>query len=78
MTPKRQDKIKNARAAALAKAEEAFNKLDLDGNGEVDKYEVQQLAYQGVGLPDYAKIVALEANINEFFANFDADGDGKI
>ena len=35
-----QANIATARAAALATAEEAFNKLDLDGNGEVDRAEV--------------------------------------
>ena len=73
-----QANIATARAAALATAEEAFNKLDLDGNGEVDRSEVQQLASQGVGLPDNADPAAREAKINEFFASFDADGDGKI
>ena len=73
-----QANIATARAAALATAEEAFNKLDLDGNGEVDRSEVQQLASQGVGLPDNADPAAREAKINEFFTSFDADGDGKI
>ena len=73
-----QANIATARAAALATAEEAFNKLDLDGNGEVDRQEVQQLASQGVGLPDNADPAQREAKINEFFASFDADGDGKI
>ena len=78
LSEKDRQNIATARAEALAIAEEAFNKLDLDGNGEVDKQEVQQLASQGVGLPDNADPALLKALIKEFFADFDADRDGKI
>ena len=40
LSEKDRQNIATARAEALAIAEEAFNKLDLDGNGEVDKQEV--------------------------------------
>ena len=73
-----QANIATARAAALSTAEEAFNKLDINGDGEVDRTEVQQLATSGAGLPDNADPAQKEAKINEFFASFDADGDGKI
>ena len=70
--------IAQAREAALAQAEEAFKKLDLDGNGEVDREEIMKLAEQGQGLPDGASAEAKEAKIKEFLDSFDQDGDGKI
>ena len=73
-----QQAIATARAAALQQAEEAFAKLDLDGNGEVDRNEIMQLASQGMGLPEQANEAAKEAKIKEFLDSFDTDGDGKI
>jgi len=73
-----QAQIAQARVAALATAEEAFNKLDINGDGDVDKNEVMQLADQGEGLPDGANSAEKEAKIKEFFDSFDANGDGKI
>ena len=77
-TEEQQAVINNARAEALATATEAFNKLDLDGNGNVDKEEVRSLATQGLGLPEGDNAEAREAKIGEFFATFDENGDGKI
>ena len=74
LNEEQRQQIAAAREQALATAEEAFNKLDIDGNGEVDRSEVMTLAKQGQGLPAGTS----EAKINEFFATFDADGDGKI
>ena len=71
-----QEQIATARAAALAQAEEAFNKLDLDGNGEVDRQEICQLA--GAGLPEGCDEATKNAKVQEFLDSFDADGDGKI
>ena len=48
----------------------AFNELDLDGDGEIDRGEIEQLASQGGGL-DASKI-------DELFATFDTNGDGLI
>ena len=59
-----------ARATVLERVLFAFNELDLDGNGEIDRGEVEQLASQGEGLAD--------AKIDELFATFDTDGDGLI
>ena len=39
-----QEQIAVARAAALQQAEEAFNKLDINGDGEVDRSEICNLA----------------------------------
>ena len=73
-----QASIALARTAALAQAEVAFGKLDINGDGEVDRNEIMQLAEQGQGLPDGASAEAKEAKIKEFLDSFDADGDGKI
>ena len=72
------EQIAQARAAALTTAEEAFDKLDINSDGDVDRSEVAALAQQGVGLPDGANAAEKEAKIKEFFDNFDANGDGKI
>ena len=71
-----QEQIAQARAAALTQAEEAFAKLDLDGNGEVDRTEICALA--GQGLPDDCDEATKNAKIQEFLDSFDQDGDGKI
>ena len=73
-----QASIAQAREAALAQAEVAFGKLDINGDGEVDRTEIMQLAEQGQGLPDGSNQEAKEAKIKEFLDSFDADGDGKI
>ena len=72
------EQIAQARAAALTTAEEAFDKLDINSDGDVSRDEVAALAQQGVGLPDGASAADREAKIKEFFENFDANGDGKI
>ena len=46
-----QQLIDHARRAALDNAETEFNKIDINGDGEVDKYEVEKLANLGLGLP---------------------------
>ena len=71
-----QEQIATARAAALAQAEEAFNKLDANGDGEVDRTEICALA--GAGLPENCDTDTKEKKIQEFLSSFDTDGDGKI
>ena len=71
-----QEQIAQARAAALAQAEEAFGKLDINGDGEVDRSEITALA--GDGLPAGCDQATKDAKIKEFLDSFDADGDGKI
>merc|ERR1712014_546456 len=70
--------IAAARAEALQTAREAFQKLDLNGDGNVDKDELRQIAMQaelGVGNIDASE---REAKIADFFQTFDANGDGKV
>ena len=59
-----------ARATVLEKVLFAFEELDLDGNGEIDRSEVEQLASQSGGL--------VAEKINELFTTFDNNGDGLI
>ena len=69
--------IAAARADALRTAEEAFNKLDVNGDGTVTKEELQGLASastDGSG----ADTAAVSAKVQEFIDNFDQDGDGKV
>ena len=73
-----QDEIATARAQALDTAREAFAKLDIDGNGQVEKDELRQFSMQaeiGGGAIDADD---REKKIAEFFATFDTDGDGKV
>ena len=67
-------KIAEARQQALATALEAFNKIDINGDGEVDRSEVMALAKAGTGLPEDVS----QAKIDEFFAQFDENNDGRI
>lgn len=72
------EQIAVARTAALAQAEEAFGKLDINNDEEVDREEIMALASQGMGLPEQANEAAKEKKIKEFLDSFDTDGDGKI
>ena len=59
-----------SRQTVLEKVTIAFNSLDLDGNGEIDRSEVEQLASRSGGL--------VAEKINELFTTFDNNGDGLI
>ena len=67
--------IAAAKEQALSTALEAFKKLDINGDGEVDRSEIMALARSGQGLPGGA---SSEEKINQFFETFDDNGDGKI
>ena len=67
--------IAAAKEQALSTALEAFKKLDINGDGEVDRTEIMALARSGQGLPGG---VNSEEKINQFFETFDDNGDGKI
>ena len=77
LSPEQQAQISEARSQALATALEAFKKLDVDDNGEIERHEIQSLvASASSNLPNMAN--ASEEKINEFIATFDQDNDGKI
>ena len=67
-----QAKVQEAKDMALKATEEAFNSLDSDKNGTVDRDELLALmgANGGPGVD--------QGKIQEFFNTFDADGDGKV
>ena len=44
--------IDSAKAKMRSGVNLAFNKLDLDGNGEIERCEIEQLASQGIGLTE--------------------------
>ena len=71
--------IAQAREEALRTATEAFSKLDLNGDGSVDKEELRKIAADsGVNFGAEMDVAAREAKIEQFFATFDANGDGKV
>ena len=69
--------IAEARKQALAQALEAFNKLDLDGSGAIERSEIQELVRSSA-----SGMMNGEGNndqkINEFIETFDTDGDGAV
>merc|ERR1719223_907488 len=72
LSPEQQEQIREAREQALVNTKAAFEGLDTDKNGYVDKQELEQLmASQGGPGVDQSKI-------DDFFKNFDANGDGKV
>ena len=70
-----QAQIAMARQAAHTTAEEAYNKLDINGDGEVDREEFQIFAGEAAGLTDGATAEQKEAKMQIFFEEFDADDD---
>ena len=63
----------------MTNATEAFNKLDLNGDGVVDREEVRSLITKGaIYLPESATEQMKEEKIDEFFARYDENWDGKI
>ena len=73
LTEEQKSTIAQKRAEALQQAEEAFNKLDLDGSGEIERNELEQLARSSA-----SSMGGGESDINDFIATFDTDGDGKV
>ena len=76
LNEEQQATINQAREQALATALEAFNQLDVNGDGKVDRNEVAQLANAQVieGANEDLKA----QKIDEFFKSFDENGDGFI
>ena len=76
-----QNELAESRLEALEKAGRAFDRLDVNGDGEIEREEVSSLAKQGLGglarfshLDDQTR----ETKVDEFIKNFDSNGDGKI
>ena len=57
-------------------AGEAFEKLDVDGSGELEREEITQLAGQMGNFAGNEE--ERERKIDQFFKDFDTDGDGMI
>ena len=60
----------------------AYDALDANGDGSVDKSELIKFAQdnkpKGMGEPTPEQLAAAEAELNQMIAQFDADGDGKV
>ena len=64
-----------ARLSDMSRAEIEFNRLDINGDGRVDKNEVRQLLWGHLG---GSNLFDKEAKIEQFFKRADLNGDGKI
>ena len=76
-----QDELAQSRLEALEKAGRVFDRLDVNGDGEIERAEVSSLARQGLGglarLSQFDEQTR-EAKVDEFIKSFDSNGDGKI
>ena len=73
MTPEQQAEVARIRDETLVQVGEEYDKLDANGDGNVDREELIAVARsqgQGRNVP--------EADLDSFFENFDANGDGKV
>ena len=70
--------IATERVKAMQKATEAFEQLDLDSNGLIERSEINKVSQESLGIPATSDPAQREAKIKEFFDTFDANGDGKI
>lgn len=73
--------LAESRLEALEKAGKAFDRIDINRNGEIERQEVSQMAKQGLGgLSRFAHLddVTREAKVDKFIQDFDSNHDGKI
>ena len=71
-----QEQLATYRAIALAQAEEEFTRLDINGDGELDRAEL--LPFASESLPAGCDQATKDAKINEILGSFDSNRDGKI
>ena len=71
-------KIEEARAAALADAQGFFEKLDIDGDGQISREDMNVVARQTDEINSEADQAALDVEIDEFFTQFDTNADGML
>ena len=67
--------IAEQRAAALEAVSAEFKKADADGSGSLDRNEIKAIVEKEQGK---LGAQATEDKINEFFREFDANGDGQV
>ena len=72
-----QEKIAQARKDAIAKAMLEFEKIDKDGNGQIDREEVESM-FKNCITAEEGKEELLTTKINDLFKTFDANNDGVI
>ena len=78
LTPEQEQVIASKRAEAIAEAGAAYDKLDINGDGNIDREELRAHARDAAGGLPGVPGGAGEEQIDLFFATFDADGNGLV
>ena len=73
LTAEQTELIAAKRLEAIKEAEEAYDKLDTNGDGHIDRDELKAHA-AAAG----AKLGTADADVDAFFSTFDANNDGVV
>ena len=81
LTPEQRQVVDAKKAEALAEAATAYEKLDINGDGNIDRDELKAHAAQAgaaFGGLTGGNGANAEEEIAAFFSTFDADGNGLV